>query len=77
MQNDGLEAVDMVNKSNYDIVLWIYKCKMDGFEATKKIREFNKKTPIVALSAAVMDKDKELTSLVVWNNHLAKPLIPK
>lgn len=74
--NDGLEAVDMVNKSNYDIVFMdLQMPNMDGFEATKRIREFNKKTPIVALSAAVMDKDKELTSLAGMNNHLAKPLI--
>ncbi|MDK2084381.1 response regulator [Aliarcobacter butzleri] len=74
--NDGLEAVDMVNKSNYDIVFMdLQMPNMDGFEATKKIREFNKNTPIVALSAAVMDKDKELTSLAGMNNHLAKPLI--
>ncbi|MCT7483991.1 response regulator [Aliarcobacter cryaerophilus] len=74
--NDGLEAVDMANKSNYDIVFMdLQMPKMDGFEATKKIREFNKNTPIVALSAAVMDKDKELTSLAGMNNHLAKPLI--
>lgn len=74
--NDGLEAVDMVNKSNYDIVFMdLQMPKMDGFEATKKIREFNKNTPIVALSAAVMDEDKELTSLAGMNNHLAKPLI--
>ncbi|MGJ0318963.1 response regulator [Aliarcobacter cryaerophilus] len=74
--NDGLEAVDMANKSNYDIVFMdLQMPNMDGFEATKKIREFNKNTPIVALSAAVMDKDKELTSLAGMNNHLAKPLI--
>ena len=74
--NDGLEAVDMVNKSHYDIVFMdLQMPNMDGFEATKRIREFNKKTPIVALSAAVMDKDKELTSLAGMNNHLAKPLI--
>ncbi|TLS95632.1 response regulator [Aliarcobacter cibarius] len=74
--NDGLEAVNMVNKSNYDIVFMdLQMPKMDGFEATKKIREFNKNTPIVALSAAVMDDDKELTSLAGMNNHLAKPLI--
>ncbi|WP_198304782.1 response regulator [Arcobacter vandammei] len=74
--NDGLEAVNMVNKSNYDIVFMdLQMPKMDGFEATKKIREFNKNTPIVALSAAVMDEDKELTSLAGMNNHLAKPLI--
>lgn len=74
--NDGLEAVNMANKSNYDIVFMdLQMPNMDGFEATKKIREFNKNTPIVALSAAVMDKDKELTSLAGMNNHLAKPLI--
>ncbi|WPD03155.1 response regulator [Arcobacter cryaerophilus gv. pseudocryaerophilus] len=74
--NDGLEAVDMANKSNYDIIFMdLQMPNMDGFEATKKIREFNKNTPIVALSAAVMDKDKELTSLAGMNNHLAKPLI--
>ncbi|WP_141046930.1 response regulator [Aliarcobacter cryaerophilus] len=74
--NDGVEAVSMVNKSNYDIVFMdLQMPNMDGFEATKKIREFNKKTPIVALSAAVMDEDKELTSLAGMNNHLAKPLI--
>ncbi|MGJ0371353.1 response regulator [Aliarcobacter cryaerophilus] len=74
--NDGLEAVNMANKSNYDIIFMdLQMPNMDGFEATKKIREFNKNTPIVALSAAVMDKDKELTSLAGMNNHLAKPLI--
>jgi PAS domain S-box-containing protein len=74
--NDGLEAVDMANKSNYDIIFMdLQMPNMDGFEATKKIREFNKNTPIVALSAAVMDEDKELTSLAGMNNHLAKPLI--
>ncbi|WP_148624364.1 response regulator [Aliarcobacter cryaerophilus] len=74
--NDGLEAVNMANKSNYDIVFMdLQMPNMDGFEATKKIREFNKNTPIVALSAAVMDKDKELTSLAGMNNHLAKPLL--
>ncbi len=74
--NDGLEAVNIANKSNYDIIFMdLQMPKMDGFEATKKIREFNKNTPIVALSAAVMDKDKELTSLAGMNNHLAKPLI--
>ena len=74
--NEGVEAVSMVNKFNYDMVFMdLQMPNMDGFEATKKIREFNKTIPIIALSAAVMDKDKELTSLAGMNKHLAKPLI--
>lgn len=47
---------------------------MDGFEATKKIRTFNKNIPVVALSAAVMPKDKELTFEAGMNGHLSKPI---
>jgi CheY-like chemotaxis protein len=46
---------------------------MDGFKATLKIREFDKTTPIIALSAAVMLKDKERTQEVGMNEHISKP----
>jgi CheY-like chemotaxis protein len=48
--------------------------EMDGFEATKRIREFDKKTPIVALSAAVMERDRELTKEAGMSGHIAKPI---
>ena len=47
---------------------------MDGFEATQNIRKFDTKTPIIAFSAAVLEKDKELTFAVGMNEHIAKPL---
>ncbi|MDN5128605.1 PAS domain S-box protein [Aliarcobacter butzleri] len=76
--NDGLEAVDMAKKSRYAIVFMdLQMPNMDGFEATEKIREFDKETPIIALSAAVMQKDKELTSKAGMNDHLTKPIIKK
>lgn len=74
--NDGLEAVDMARKYSYDIVFMdLQMPNMDGFEATQKIREFDTNTPIIALSAAVMQKDKELTSKAGMNDHLSKPII--
>lgn len=47
---------------------------MDGFTASKKIRAFNTKVPIIALSAAVMERDKELSLESGMNEHLAKPI---
>jgi PAS domain S-box-containing protein len=73
--NDGIEGVSMSKNSKYDIIFMdLQMPNMDGFEASKKIREFDKNTPIVALSAAVMTKDKELTKDAGMNAHLAKPI---
>lgn len=35
--------------------------RMNGFDASKSIRTFNDKTPIIALTAAVMNEDKILS----------------
>lgn len=74
--NNGLEAVDMVEVNNYDIIFMDLQMPiMDGFAATKAIRKMDKTTPIVALSAAVMQKDKELTSEAGMNHHISKPIV--
>ena len=73
--NDGVEAVDKTISNSYDIIFMdLQMPNMDGFEATQKIREFNKNIPIIALSAAVMKEDKELTSEAGMDGHLAKPI---
>ena len=75
LANDGLEAVEMAKNNKYDIIFMdLQMPNMDGFEATKHIREIDTNTPIIALSAAVMEKDKELTSEAGMNDHLAKPI---
>ena len=54
---------------------------LDGFEATRVIRESekNKKTiqylPIIALTANAHDKDKERCFAVGMNDYLAKPIV--
>lgn len=75
--NNGQEAVEMAKKKQYDVILMDLQMPvMDGFEATKNIRTLSNytKTPIFALSAAVMQKDKELTSEAGMDEHLAKPI---
>jgi PAS domain S-box-containing protein len=74
---NGKEAVELARTILYDLILMDLQMPvMDGFEATKAIRAIDeyKEIPIVALSAAVMQKDKELTSAVGMNAHLSKPI---
>ncbi len=75
MADNGKEAVKKVKNGSYDLILMDLQMPiMDGFEATRKIREFNRDIPIFALSAAVMEHDKELTIAAGMNDHLAKPI---
>lgn len=72
---NGEEAVGLVRKNFYNLVLMdLHMPIMDGYEATKRIREFNKDIPIIALSAAVMKKDVEKTIKVGMNGHISKPI---
>lgn len=75
--SNGKEAVEHAQETRYDLILMDLQMPvMDGFEATKEIREIEgyEEIPILALSAAVMQKDKELTSAVGMNAHLSKPI---
>lgn len=75
MANNGKEGVEKVKNQSYDLVLMDLQMPiMDGFEATRKIREFNQDIPIIALSAAVMEHDKKLTRDAGMNEHLSKPI---
>ena len=75
--NNGQEAVDKYNKnpSKYELILMdIQMPIMDGYEATKYIRELNLELPIVALTANAMNEDIQRTRLAGMNDHLNKPI---
>ena len=61
---DGREALDMIKRNRYDIVLMDHMMPvMDGVEATKALRamdgDYFKHLPVIALTAnAVMDARK-------------------
>ena len=74
---NGLEAIEKSNLMNYDFILMdIHMPEMDGFEATKQIRNGmtpNKDTPIFALTADITaEHQKEYNAY--FNGFLHKPI---
>lgn len=72
---DGNEAVLKTIENRYDIIFMdLHMPNMDGYEASRQIRTFNKTIPIIALSAAVMEQDIQQAANAGMNDHLAKPI---
>ena len=79
--NNGKEALDMLKKDAFDMVLMdIQMPIMDGLTATKEIRaredEYFKKVPILAMSARAFQKDTEECLEAGMNAHIVKPIDP-
>ena len=72
---NGQEAVDMVEKGEYDLVLMDIKMPiMDGLEATKKIKETHPSLPIIALTANAFDSDRQMVFDAGCDEFLSKPI---
>lgn len=75
--SNGREAVNMLKEkqNKYELILMdIQMPIMDGYEATKEIRKFDRDIPIIALSANAMREDIEKTKDAGMNAHLGKPI---
>jgi PAS domain S-box-containing protein len=73
--NNGAEAVELALSRTFDLVLMDLQMPiMDGFEATRRIRLDQPDLPVIALSAAVMDADRNQAEAAGMNAHLAKPI---
>lgn len=74
----GKEAVEFASNFRYDAILMDLKMPvMDGIEATKRIRQFDKITPIVAVTANAFDSDKVEAMEAGCNAFVTKPLKKK
>lgn len=74
---NGFEAVNIVKNQEFDIILMDLQMPiMDGIEATKEIKNIDdkKSIPIIAMTAAAMDKDKENSNNAGMQGHISKPI---
>ena len=75
----GSQAVDMLAQETFDVVLMdVQMPEMNGFEATREIRErekaFNLHTPIIAMTAYAMKADRERCLAAGMDAYLSKPI---
>jgi CheY-like chemotaxis protein len=76
----GREAIDMLGKSGYDLVLMDCQMpEMDGFEATRVIRDcssavLNHEIPVIAMTANAFPEDRARALACGMNDFLAKPV---
>ncbi len=72
---NGAIAVEKAKNRNYDAILMDMRMPvMDGLEATRKIREFDKQIPIICMSANVYKEDKLAAQESGMNDFIEKPL---
>ncbi|MFI5935902.1 ATP-binding protein [Actinoplanes sp. NPDC051494] len=73
---DGAAAVEaLLGPATYDIVLMdLQMPRMDGLEATRRIRAAGDLTVVLALTATALQGDKERCLAAGMNGHLSKPI---
>ncbi len=77
--NNGIIAIEKVKNNDYALVLMDMQMpEMDGVNATVEIRRDPRyqSLPIVAMTANVMEVDRDKCFAAGMNDHLAKPIEP-
>jgi CheY-like chemotaxis protein len=79
---DGAEVLEALRTIPYDLVLMdVQMPEMDGLEATRIIRDshsavHNHQIPIIAMTAAAMQGDRERCLDAGMNDYITKPVSP-
>ncbi len=72
---NGYEAIAMVKKNSYDIILMdIQMPEMDGIEATRLIRKINQDIPVLAITAHALQGDREKFLSQGLDGYISKPI---
>lgn len=79
---DGVQCVDQIDQmpaGTYDLILMdVQMPNMDGYQTTKRIRQFADKEkadiPIIAMTANAFQEDIQASLDAGMNAHIAKPV---
>jgi two-component system, sensor histidine kinase and response regulator len=77
--NNGLEAILEWNRRSFDLIFMdVQMPEMDGLEATRQIRKQESakgiRSPIVAMTANVLEGDRELCLAAGMDDYVSKPI---
>jgi two-component system sensor histidine kinase/response regulator len=79
LADNGQEAIEAINKNDYDAVLMdVQMPVMDGYTATGKLRQDPqfKELPIIAMTAHAMAGDADKSLAAGMSDHVTKPIDP-
>ncbi|MBN2763230.1 MAG: PAS domain-containing protein, partial [Bacteroidales bacterium] len=72
---DGIQAVKLCQESEFDLILMDIRLpNLDGLQATRQIREYGLKLPIIAQTAYAMANDKEECLAAGCDDYVPKPV---
>lgn len=75
--DNGEEAIVIAKNKKYDLILMdIHLPGINGTISAKKIREFDTKTPIIALTAISLNENRENILSFGINDIITKPFVP-
>ena len=75
---DGEQALEAIANGNFDVVLMdVQMPVMDGLEATRRLRTWNRDIYVIAMTANALRGDREACLEAGMDDYLSKPVTPE